>query len=601
MQREREQIEKLCERFKDRLGDQLSENYRKQPFFPHGTAQEVFRNHKRDLQRLLQNVSEALAADETLLLSVADQTRRSLSNVLAIVLRDRARNDTLGLNQFLSLILQRNNHMRETLELSDSELPISRARAEHLFPGKGDAFFTTQLQFCAIVLQDKKELNCSDNEQILRPLPYLRQENIGSGGFGQVWEVKIERHHMLSANGDSENRDPVLLARKDFQIQAAFKKELEVLREIMKQPQKHDHLVPLLAILQQEAIYSLFFPLASCDLSAYFDQAPVPRDLDEKKTIYHRGVALAGALAFLHHGLTNMSCYHLDLKPKNILVYHEGTPDEVWKIADFGLSSVRVNATLQSNGDSTMATGVPGTYLAPECAVIGGMVSALSDVWSFGCIFSLVLTFMMEGGDGIEKFKNRRGKEPNGDTFYTDPAKPQVSPAVTKWFDHLKELASKDPCSKVICESLDFLLGHVLLPRRKQRLEARKIEARLKEIWTNNSHFESPSIANDRSIDHSSSIWTRLRSRASRPTPPTLAVRGSRFSPEGNILVSYNDSQNLIHQNLIQELPHMPRPVVVQIPGSVNCVSVSNNYICNGLKGNCFTVCLLFCNPISDH
>ncbi|KAJ5668872.1 hypothetical protein N7462_009942 [Penicillium macrosclerotiorum] len=457
MQRERLPIERLCERFKDRLGDQFSENYRGQRFFPYGTAQEVFRNHRRDLERLLQNVSEALAADETLLVSVVDQIRTSLSNVLAILLMDRAQNDTLVFNQFLSLILQRNNRMWETLVLSDSELPISRARAECLFPGKGGAFFVTQLQFCAIVLQDKKEVKCSDNEQILRPLPYLTQENIGSGGFGQVWKVKIERRHMLSANGDSENRDTVLLARKDFQIQTAFKKELEVLREIMKQPQKHDHLVPLLAILQQEATYSLFFPLASCDLSYYFEHTPVPRDIDEKKAIYHRGVALAGALAFLHHGLTNMSCYHLDLKPKNILVYDRSTPNEVWKIADFGLSSVRVNATLQSNGDSTMATGVPGTYLAPECAVTGEKVSALSDVWSFGCIFSLVLTFMMQGCPGIENFKERRGREPNGDTFYTDPARPHISPAVTRWFDYLKDSRQSLDQSPIFqIDSVDF-------------------------------------------------------------------------------------------------------------------------------------------------
>ena len=600
MQREQEQIEKLCERFKDRLGDQFSKNYLCQRFFPHGTAQEVFRNHKQDLKRLLQNVSEALAADETLLARVAEQIRRNLSNVLAIVLMDRARNDMLVLNQFLRLLLQRDNRMWETLVLSDFELPIPRARAERLFPGKGGAFFSTQFQFYAIVLQDKKELNCSDNEQILRPLPYLKQKKIGSGGFGQVFKVKIERHHRLSANGDSENRDPVVLARKDFQIQNAFEKELEVLREIMKQPQKHDHLVPLLAILQQEATYSLFFPLASCDLDFYFDHAPVPRDLDAKKAIYHRGVALAGALSFLHHGLTNMSCYHLDLKPKNVLVYDEGTPDEVWKIADFGLSSVRVNATSQNNGDSTMATGVPGTYLAPECAVSGGRVSALSDVWSFGCIFSLVLTFMMEGRDGINRFSKLRGEQPDGDIFYTDRSKPRVSPAVTKWFGHLKELPSEDPCSKVICAALGFLLGKVLRPQRKDRDGASKIETELKEIWTTNSCLESPLIPNDgRSVDDLSSIWKRLFSRPSsnsRPTPPPLRVRGSRFSPEGDILVSYTSSHNLI-----REPPHMPRPVVVQIPGDVNYVSVSNNYICNGLEGNCFKVCLLPYDLIFHH
>ncbi|CAI7588020.1 unnamed protein product [Penicillium pancosmium] len=576
MQIEREQIsEELCDRFKHRIGDRFSKNYRHERFLPHGTAQEVIRNHRGDLERLLRSVSEALAADKKLLGEVANQIEEGLSNILAILLMDRAINDTWALKQFLSLILQTNNCMWDPLLLRDSELPISRAHAEHLFEDRGESFFTTQLKFCAIVLQDKKELNCSDNAQMLCPLPYLDQKEIGSGGFGQVWRVVIEKHHLLSENGDSENRKEKLLARKDFKIQTAFEKELDVLREIMKQPQKHDHLVPLLAILQQEANYSLFFPLASCDLSSYFEHAPAPEDLDEKEAIYHRGVALAGALAFLHDG-TNMSCYHLDLKPKNILVYNERTPDEVWKIADFGLSSVRVSTTLQNDGDSTMAIGVPGTYLAPECAVSGEKVCALSDVWSFGCIFSLVLTFMMEGGDGIKEFRERRGKGPSGDTFYTEAARPQVSPAVTEWFDHLKELAFGGPCPGVICESLDLLIDKVLLPERKERQPAKEIETRLKDIWTEISQLESSTILQDiPSIDRPRSVFGRLLNR------PTF--KGSKFSPEGKILVFYNSSQNLI-----QGLRRMPRTVTVQIPGSVTCASVSNKYICNGLEGNCF-------------
>ncbi|KAF4241729.1 hypothetical protein CNMCM8980_002253 [Aspergillus fumigatiaffinis] len=441
----KEEIKLLCERFTTLLGDRFSKNHREERFVPHGAAQEVFRNYKSDLQELLQHVSEALRADEGLLVSVAHRILESLSNVLAIVLMARARNDMFVLNCFLSLILDGNNHVREFLILTDSELPISKARAEELFPDRGAAFFTTQLHFCAIVLQEEKEVKYLEKEQRLCPLPYLRQELIGEGAFGQVYAVEIERHHMRSASGDGENRKPTLLARKDFRLQHAFEEELKVLRKIMRRPERHDHLVPLLAILQHDATYSLFFPLAVCDLTTYFDRQHDPPGrgaLDENKALYHRGVALAGALAFLHHGFSDMSCYHLDLKPRNILVYNAHMADEVWKITDFGLSRVRVKAQSPNDGDSTMTIGVQGTYLAPECAVAGAKVSALSDVWSFGCIFSLVLTFMVKGGKGITEFSTRRAEQPNGDLFYTNPTEPQVSPAVITWFDHLKRSAT---------------------------------------------------------------------------------------------------------------------------------------------------------------
>jgi serine/threonine protein kinase len=604
----KEEIKLLCERFTTLLGDRFSKNHREERFVPHGAAQEVFRNYKSDLQELLQHVSEALRADEGLLVSVAHRILESLSNVLAIVLMARARNDMFILDFFLSLILDGNNHVREFLILTDSELPISKARAEDLFPDRGAAFFTTQLHFCAIVLQEEKEVKYLEKEQRLCPLPYLRQELIGEGAFGQVYEVEIERHHMRSASGDGENRKPTLLARKDFRLQHAFEEELKVLRKIMRRPERHDHLVPLLAILQHDATYSLFFPLAACDLATYFDRRHDPPGsgaLDENKALYHRGVALAGALAFLHRGFSDMSCYHLDLKPRNILVYNALMADEVWKITDFGLSRVRVKAQSPNDGDSTMTIGVQGTYLAPECAVAGAKVSALSDVWSFGCIFSLVLTFMVKGGKGINEFSTRRVEQPNGDLFYTNPTEPQVSPAVITWFDHLKGLASRDRCPKLMCEPLDFLLGNVLLPTRKKRLEASKIEARLKGIWTSYSPLEPLPTHNERQHgDNTPSRLSRLFSRTTqilRPTsPPPLEVgssaRGSRFSPGGEILVSFTSTKNRILK-LSGALRNMD--VDVQIPGSVNCVSVSDNYICNVLDGNCFKVGLLLRDQIS--
>src|ERR1700710_2291274 len=73
--------------------------------------------------------------------------------------------------------------------------------------------------------------------------------------------------------------------------------------------------------------------------------------------------ALAGALVFLHNGLqTNrprqQAVCHLDLKPKNILVFKDpqspGT--RVWKISDFGI----VRSAQPVSGAMTGIEGVTG-------------------------------------------------------------------------------------------------------------------------------------------------------------------------------------------------------------------------------------------------
>lgn len=166
-------------------------------------------------------------------------------------------------------------------------------------------------------------------------------------------------------------------------------------------------MVIALASLQHGESFSIFFELASCNLWQYLsgdyacgisnpcqDNIRPPSTLEEKGDIFCRGLALAGALDFLHTQFKslefqNFACYHLDLKPHNILVFDAYQPTEQWKITDFGLSRVK---GWSINGD--FATGMPfvgrtqrvrsagdpstinrrgeGTYLAPEGVVADG-------------------------------------------------------------------------------------------------------------------------------------------------------------------------------------------------------------------------------------
>jgi hypothetical protein len=110
-------------------------------------------------------------------------------------------------------------------------------------------------------------------------------------------------------------------------------------------------------------------------------------------------------------------------------------------------------------------------------------------------IFSLVLTFLTKGHEGIVEFSRRRFDQ-FSDAFYINPKKPKAKPAVTEWFTQLRNSASGETCSRVMCESLDFLLKNVLISERKRRLGASQIEARLQEIWHPYSRLESPPTPN---------------------------------------------------------------------------------------------------------
>lgn len=164
-------------------------------------------------------------------------------------------------------------------------------------------------------------------------LPYLDEKELAQGSFGSIYRVKIEKDHRLSKDGKSANIEPVELARKDFKVQSehVFAQEQKALQQIMAHPTRHESITVAEASLQLGDAYNLFFPLASCNLWHYLSGSSVPPvsapcTLNEKRAIFRRGIALAGAQAFLHDNFTsrttlhNLACYHLDLKPHNILV-----------------------------------------------------------------------------------------------------------------------------------------------------------------------------------------------------------------------------------------------------------------------------------------
>ncbi|KAJ0416347.1 kinase-like domain-containing protein [Aspergillus carlsbadensis] len=609
-----ERIDQICNELSTRLETLRVRNHEQRPFYPNGTARDFFRMHEETLQELFRLLLANSRADS--LRDLVRRTVRHLSTILAIILRVRSPGDITILRQFTELLIIHQTPI-DPPRLNDQNLPIPLTEAQFFFPQRANDFFDTQFQFCAITLRGEEHVVYQDDFRSQCPLPYRRQERIGGGAFGQVYKVKIERRHVRSLENNTGNDEPVWLARKDFRRHQAFKIELDVLKKIMKQPQKHDHLVMVLAILQYGDTNSLFFPLASCDLHQYLNgeyraNVPAPTTLEQKKAIYNRGVALAGALAFLHGGFGGAVCLHLDLKPRNVLVYDAyDSEKEIWKITDFGLTRVKTQE------HSSAAPGVEGVYLPPECATPKGRVTTQSDVWSFGCIFSLVVTYMLHGSRGVRKFTEKRGERPEGDSFYitTKNSTPRISPAVTYWFDQLRMSGTADDRElKVIRESLDYLQRKALHPIRGQRASAKDVEIALKRIQTHFNPEPPPaSPTSPQSPKTHKTISDKLRSWVKRRSSDLSVSRlqnfrydlgtngyGFRFSPlEGDFLAFFSTHRTLVWtvseiMSALANGAEIPPPQSLLIPDeSIKCFAMSSSSICACLDGDSFK-CYLY-------
>jgi serine/threonine protein kinase len=629
-----EAIGSLCERFVNRLKDNSSYNHHGHRFFRNGTVKEVFYSNQQDLRELFRYLCQVHAVPLTKIPELLRRTLTDQSVIFAILLFARGRQEVRVLQQFLDLVLEATTDDVGPLQFTDINLPVPLATATARFPLQGVEFYNKQFRFCAVTLMKREEVIYKDDRSRC-PLPYLEQKMIGQGAFGQVWKVRIEQGHIQSRHDRTTTTVAVEYARKDFELnrERAFYDEREILNTILDQPRRHKHIMVALASLAYGTTYSLFFPLASCNLWEYLNGVVVegrfpPTDWDQKSDIFRRGVNLAGALAFLHHEFRNQkldvfSCYHLDLKPHNILVFDAYMPSETWKITDFGLSRVKGRGvdgeedvelvlpilgraqrrTKRLREPSTLNRRGEGTYLAPECSLPNGRVSSSSDVWSFGCIFSLVMSYIDSGPSGVLAFARQRRRQEHGDSFYTiKSGKPKLSSVVIAWFDQLKHRARASPFPmehEIACRTLDFLQKNVLHPIRDQRISSKEVEENLTFI----SHLfqRKPSEASPpkksrwpfRRISMSSAYTPQYEQL---PIESNVPILGSIFSPGGDVLLFHSPQKITIFfpdavLSALEQHNSVPKPCSITVPkASLECVASSSRYLCACLATSYFEV-----------
>ena len=325
-------------------------------------------------------------------------------------------------------------------------------------------------------------------------LPFMKNEKIGKGAFGDVYEIEIHpKNQDLEAElrvkvrfGFSNGLVPTShqsltsrkLVRKELEHSEHHRIELENLSILSHL--RHPNIVELLASYTHIDKNNLIFPLAEDgSLHDLFKQERSTVPFKSKISFLSAIAGLASAIEQVHDFAENrmdlqlMGC-HYDLRPKNILV-----SGDRFILADFGLSRFKE----PTEDSAKMFKEGGGDYRAPECEDLDGeafqkhMIRRSSDIWSFGCVLAELVTYMIRGPIGVTEFKaSRRFWKGSGgySLFHRGPN--ESNTAVT---EQLLQLGSSDSrTDKMLIE----LIQRMLSMDAKARPRAREVTGNLRLI-----------------------------------------------------------------------------------------------------------------------
>jgi serine/threonine protein kinase len=196
---------------------------------------------------------------------------------------------------------------------------------------------------------------------------------LGVGGMGEVYrahDTKLTRDVALKTLPHQFARDPERVSR--------FRREARTLASL-----NHPHIAAIYGLEEFESTDFLVLEL----VGGKHPSGPLPIEV---------ALRIGGQIAEALEAAHARGIIHRDLKPANVMV----TPEGQVKVLDFGLAKAVYGREENGPIPSGTATGVEsatghviGTpaYMSPEQAR-GERVGQRTDIWSFGCLLSELLT-----------------------------------------------------------------------------------------------------------------------------------------------------------------------------------------------------------------
>ena len=270
----------------------------------------------------------------------------------------------------------------------------------------------------------------------------------------------------------------VQLVRKEFKPYSDSKSdyELELRNLSILKLIKHPNIIELLGCYTYREKHNLVFPLARGGSLADFLRGDHSSPFRTNHNLLIALCGLSSALRAVHEffsdDLQAVGC-HYDLKPSNILI-----DGEDFLLADFGLSRFKD----ASEDSKSLFRGGIGDYIAPECEELEGdfnmrPVRRSSDIWSFGCILSEVLTHMVKGSSGVQTFKERRMFKIHNWKYYKfHCGTNKVNQDAMDWIAEIEDAGSKP--EQLMAGLIKRMLS--LDPEKRPKIE--EVNARLRFI-----------------------------------------------------------------------------------------------------------------------
>lgn len=491
-------------------------------FLPFGKAKDIILEQSLDdLTELCYSARDAGAENDQDPASIIDVIRRDKTNQTCLALAVLLSIDTFSLTHW--------TRFRDYLKKPSQGLPLEKDDAREAFGRPlGDKFFDEQFIFCPVVLQENT-VNIYKGTRSKCKLPYLEQSKLGSGSFGVVYKIRMPQGHLRGQDKTAP------LACKVFSIaedgRKNFQTEWHTMQQILQRSHYNSNITTAFASLETDLKLSIFYPLAKCNLREYLDNVHGvssstckrlglgAEGYTTRRELFNQIRGLAEALQGLHsfddfYGMP-ASCFHMDIKPENILVFPQQNGSELWKLTDFGVSRVEerkshklmnLDKLFNLRKDAPPRFTGPaggGTFLAPEAMHLEAQVTSVCDVWSFTCVVILVMSFAHGGAVEARSFRNGLCKNNDGsdgsDWFfitedpkkYSLPFKPRPrkaykerndaerrvlyiqNPRVAEQLDRLSS-SVQNACKNFYRSLSAFLLENALVPDPDKRINASK-------------------------------------------------------------------------------------------------------------------------------
>ena len=284
---------------------------------------------------------------------------------------------------------------------------------------------------------------------------------------------------------------------------------------------EHPNIIQLLTAYTIHQTHYFLFPQADGDLKHFLRTKNRLLGFQTDNQVFQALYELASAIEAVHNYFSNtfnvrkIGC-HYDLKPDNIL-YRPGK----LILSDFGLSRL----SDEDQGSKSLFRNGGAEYWAPECHSVDEDFKKLhvgrsSDMWSFGCILSEMLTYLQRGSTGVEKFSSEREVTLAGYlvcTLFHEGPKP--SKAVTQWLSGLctsptmttsqrslllvvNDLLQHDPNARSRAQDITLTLFHIAQTEVSRTIELQfqrlllesdheiNIEYQRFQIWAETNGFE---------------------------------------------------------------------------------------------------------------